>query len=51
MKIICDKDEFASLVRLCAYCETEHGCNGCVIGSIFQDEDCPGIEAFIEIEE
>ena len=29
MKILCDKDEFALLVRECQLCETADACRGC----------------------
>ena len=29
MKILCDKDEFALLVRECQMCESQDACRGC----------------------
>ena len=34
MKIICDKDEFALLVRECQLCEAQNKCGDCLFGGL-----------------
>lgn len=34
MKILCDKDEFALLVRECQMCETIDTCRGCLFAGL-----------------
>lgn len=52
MKIICDKNEFATLVRACDrhMTETCATCAGCLLNAICTAEDEEGVEAMCEIE-
>lgn len=34
MKIVCDKDDFALLVRECQLCETQDACRGCLFSGL-----------------
>ena len=34
MKILCDKDEFALLVRKCQYNESFENCRGCIFNGL-----------------
>ena len=39
MKILCDKEEFALLVRECQLCESQNGCVGCLFEGICTKTD------------
>lgn len=52
MKIICNKEEYAALIRTCDKYDRENACVGCIIGSfLFRMNGgigCSGIENFAE---
>lgn len=46
MKIICTKEEYSQLIRICCICEVEYSCVGCPIGKFCGEpvSVCSGIE-------
>ena len=50
MKLLCDKDEFALLVRECMLTESQRGCRGCLFkGLCGEDVGMDSIEDICEI--
>ena len=52
MRILCDKDEFALLVRECQLCESKRDCVGCLfVGTCGKGVDMNCIEDICYFEE
>lgn len=49
MKIKCNIEEYALLIRWCQMCEIQDSCSGCLF-AMLSDNCCEGIENFVEVE-
>lgn len=58
MKILCNKDEFAALVRQCYRCARDNSCDGCLFASVctsgreamYEDQIMSRIDDICEVE-